>query len=153
MSKTFAILGIVCWIFAATPSFAVDLPNYLQWRSIEGYNGAHAYCTRMQRYYYVYRNAQGGEQALMTYFFVNYSNGDKVRLLADRYGNKVFATHFYSEDGTYCPRCVKCVKPVYQKHDYYVRGHPDEQWRKVSWSEAQKFLQARGIYVQDVTKR
>lgn len=153
MFKTFAIFGIICLILAATPSFAADLPDYLRWRSIEGYNGQHAYCTRVQRYYYVYRDAQGSEQTLMTYFFVDYASGDKVRFLADRYGNKVFATHFYSDKNTCCPRCAKCVKPSYQKHDYYVRGHPDEAWRKVSWSEAQKFLRARGIYVRDVTKR
>lgn len=154
MFKKLFVLTVIC-LSVGFFGFAGELkefPDYLKWRSIEGYNGQHSYCTRVQKYHYVYLDASGEEQTAMNYFFVNDSNGDKVRFLVDKYGQEVLATYFYSDENTYCPRCVKCIKPVYQRHDFYIRSHPNEPWQYVSWREAQKFLRSRGIFVRDISK-
>ncbi len=149
MIKKLVVLMIVCLSVSLT-GLAKELPDYLKWRSIEGYNGQHSYCTRVQKYHYVYLDASGKEQTAMNYFFVNDSNGDKVRILADKSGYEVLLTYFYSDDKTCCPRCVTCIKPIYQRHDFYIRSHPDEPWQMVSWRQAQKFLKSRGIFVREV---
>ena len=150
MIKKLVILAVICLSFGLTGGFAKELPNYLKWRSIEGYNGQHSYCNRVQRFHYVYLDESSKKQTVMTYFFVNEVNGDKVRLLADKNGYEVLLTYFYSDDKTYCPRCVPCIKPIYQHHDFYIRNHPDEPWQKVSWREAQEFLKVRGVFVREI---
>lgn len=152
MIKKLIVLVAIC-LSVSFVGFAKELPEYLTWRSIEGYNGQHAYCSRVQKYYYVYRDTQGNEQTLMTYFFVNDANGDKVRLLADKYGQEVLATYFYSDEENCYPRCVKCVKPSYQRYDFYIRDHPDKTWQKVSWQQAQKFLNSRNIFCRNYKPR
>lgn len=129
-----AVFAALIFLASVLPASA-QMPDYRHWTEIRGYAGPHKVDGRVQRYYYVAKtNDYRKEIPLTTFYFVN--GDERVRMVANAWGAGYFATHFYVGG-----------------HDFYIRENSFDEWRKVSWADAQKFLRENNIWLKKYEPR
>ncbi|MBI4087387.1 MAG: hypothetical protein HY434_00965 [Candidatus Liptonbacteria bacterium] len=116
--------------FVSILSASAQMPDYRHWPDIRGYAGPHKVDGRTQKFYYVAKTSDGKEKNLTTFYFAKGSEEVRVVFNAQGTDQGQFATHFYPGG-----------------HEFYVREHSFADWRKVSWTDAQRFLRKNNVWL------